>query len=142
MSISLITCRLIPLNKNPGVKPLGKDEISKRVVSKITNWVLKDLMQKAVGSLHTATGLKAGAEAAIHAMRTIFEEPSTEDVILVDANNAPNSLNRKVAFHNIQLACSSFSHILINTYRTSSRMIIMGGAEIQPPPKVQNKAII
>ena len=64
-------------------------------------------------------------------MQTIFEEPLTEGVILVDASNAFNSLNRKVALHNIHIACPSFSHMLINTYQTSSRIIIMGGAEIQ-----------
>ena len=48
-----------------------------------------------------------------------------------DRSNAFNSLNRIVALHNIQIACPSLSHILINTYRTSSRMIILGGAEMQ-----------
>ena len=103
----------------------------RRVIGKTINWVLKDDIHEATGSLQTATALKAGSEAAIHAMQTIFEEPLTEAVILIDASNGFNSLNRKVALHNIQIACPSFSHILINTYQTSSRMIIMGGAEIQ-----------
>ena len=30
-------------------------------------------------------------------MRTIFEDPTTEGIILVDASNAFNSLNRRVA---------------------------------------------
>ena len=64
-------------------------------------------------------------------MQTIFKDPLTERVILVDAGNAFHSLNREVALHNIKIACSSFTYILINTYRTSSSMIIMGGAEIQ-----------
>ena len=64
-------------------------------------------------------------------MQTIFKDPLTERVILVDTSNAFNSLNREVALHNIKVACSSFTYILINTYRTSSRIIIMGGAEIQ-----------
>ena len=64
-------------------------------------------------------------------MQTIFKDPLTERVILVDESNAFNSLNREVAPHNIKIACSSFTYILINTYRTSSRMIIMGGPEIQ-----------
>ena len=63
--------------------------------------------------------------------RTIFEDTSTEGVIPVDASSAFNSLNRKVAPHDVRVACPPFSYILINTYRISSRMIIMGGAEIQ-----------
>ena len=93
--------------------------------------LLKDDMQGATESLHTTTGLKAGAEAATNTMQTIFKDPLTELVILVDESNAFNSLNREVALHNIKIACSSFTYILINTYRTSPRMIIMGGAEIQ-----------
>ena len=65
-------------------------------------------------------------------MPTIFEDISTEGVILVDATNTFNSLNRKVALHNTQIACPSFRHILINDYRTFSRMIIIGCTEIQP----------
>ena len=40
-------------------------------------------------------------------------------------------LNRKVALHNIEIACPSLSYIAINTYQISSRIIVMGGAEIQ-----------
>ena len=63
-------------------------------------------------------------------MRTIFEDPTTEGIILVDASNAFNSLNRRVALHNIQISCP-FSRILINTYRIPSRMIILGGVALQ-----------
>ena len=42
----------------------------------------------------------------------MFEEAECEAVILVDANNAFNSLNRKVALHNIQIICPQFSTIL------------------------------
>ena len=60
-----------------------------------------------------------------------MKDSSTEAVILVDANNAFNSINRKVALHNIQVTYSSFSKIFINTYRGPSTLIILGGAEIQ-----------
>ena len=88
-------------------------------------------MQEAAGYLQTAAGLKAGAEAVIHAMWTIFEDPSTGGVTLVGASNTFNRLNQKVALHNIQIACPSFIHILISTNQTSSRMIIVVSAEIQ-----------
>ena len=71
--------------------------------------LLKDDMQGATESLQTTTGLKAGAEAATNAMQTIFKDPLTELVILVDESNAFNSLNREVALHNIKIACSSFT---------------------------------
>ena len=52
-------------------------------------------------------------------MREIFNDEQTEAVILVDASNAFNSLNRQVALHNIRIICPAFSPILINTYRES-----------------------
>ena len=51
------------------------------------------------------TGLKAGAEAEIHSMRLIFEDSSTEAIILVDVSNAFKSINRKATLHNIQVTC-------------------------------------
>ena len=80
--------------------------------------------------MQKATGLEAVAEAAIHSMQLIFEDSSTEAVILVDANNAFSSINRKIALHNVPVTFPSFSKILINSYCSPSRLIILGGAEI------------
>ena len=109
----------------------GVGEILRWIREIAINWILKSDIQEPPGPFHTATGLKAGAEAAVHLMRLIFEYSSTKGVILVDANNAFNSINRKVALHNIQVACPFFSKILINTYRSPLRLIILGGVETQ-----------
>ena len=127
---SFVACRLIPLNKNPGVRPIGVGEVLRRIVGKTIAWVQKKDIQEAAGPLQTATGLQGGAEAAIHAMKTIFEYEDTEAVILVDASNAFNSLNRQAALHNIQIICPSFATTLINTYRKPIRMILLGSQDI------------
>ena len=100
---SYVACRLIPLNKNPGIRPIGIGEILRRIIRKAICWVLNPEIQKAAGPLHASTGLKGGAEAAIHVMRDIFEAEETDGIILVDASNAFNSLNRKVALHNVNI---------------------------------------
>ena len=122
--------RLIPLNKNPGVRPIGVGEVLRRIVGKMIAWSLTDEIQNAAGPLQVSSGLKGGAEAAIHAMRCIFEAVSTDAVILVDASNAFNSLNRQAALHNIQYTCPPFALSLINTYRYPSRLFVSGGKEI------------
>ena len=125
-----VSCRLIPLNKDPGIRPIGVGEVLRRIVGKSISWCLKDEIQEAAGPLQMSSGLEGGSEAAIHAMRNIFETESADGVILVDASNAFNSMNRTVALHNIQYICPPLAVVLINTYRRPSRLILPGGKEI------------
>ena len=62
-------------------------------------------------------------EATVHAVRTAFE---SEAVLLVDASNAFNFLNRQVALHNIRRLCPLLATILINTYRAPTELIVDG----------------
>ena len=58
-----------------------------------------------------------GCQAAVHALNALFDPANTEAVILVDASNVFNDLNRQVALRNIQYQCPVMSKLLINTYR-------------------------
>ena len=128
---AFICCRLVPLDKQPGIRPIGIGEVMRRIIGKSIGWTIKKDLMETAGPLQAAGGAKGGAEAAIHAMRNIFEDKNTDAVILVDASNAFNSLNRQVALHNVQRTCPAFANILINTYRMSSRLAVSGGAEIK-----------
>lgn len=75
-------------------------------------------------------GQEGGVEAAIHAMDELFHHDEVEAVLLVDASNAFNSLNRNSALHNMQYICPSLSIILRNTYQAPVRMFVPGGGEI------------
>ena len=119
-------CRLIALDKNPGVRPIGICETVRRIVSKAVLYVIKDDIQHATGSIQLCAGQIAGIEAAIHATCLQFSSPDTEGVLLVDASNAFNSLNRQTALHNIQVLCPAIATILINTYRDSSQLFMDG----------------
>ena len=121
---------LIPLDKWPGIRPVGVGEISRRIIGKSILWTLKKDIQEAAGPLQTCSGLNAGSEAAIHAMKEIFNDEETDGIIPVDASNAFNNMNRLVALHNIRVTCPAISTILINMYRISTRLFIAGGGEI------------
>ena len=54
----------------------------------------------------------------------------TKGTLLVDAENAFNSLNRRAALHNVSVLCPPLKQILVNTYRAPVRMIIAGSGEI------------
>ena len=59
-------------------------------------------------------------------MKEIFHADSTDGVIFVDAFNAFNNLNRRVALVNIQYLCPAVSKILINCYRDSANLYVGG----------------
>ena len=93
--------------------------------------ILKQDVIDASGSLQVCAGLKCGSEAAIHAMRKMFEADGNEAVLLIDASNAFNSLNRSAALHNIRILCPTLATFAINTYREPARLFIIGGKEIK-----------
>ena len=126
----LTSCRLIPLNKNPGIRPIGVGEVLRRIMGKAVSWSFKSEIREAAGPLQTCASHGAGAEAAIHGMRELFEEEEAEAVLLINASNAFNSMNRMVGLHNIRIQCPYLSKYLINTYRQQSRLFITGGGEI------------
>ena len=125
-----VACRLIPLNKNPGIRPIGVGEVMRRIVGKTISFVFQLCIQEAAGPLQVSAGQKGGCEAAIHSMREIFSEEGCDGVILVDASNAFNRLNRRVALHNIQIIVPLFAPVLIDTYRVPSRLFVTGGGEM------------
>ena len=83
-------------------------------------------VQNAVCTIQLCAGQDAGCEAAVHAMERIFADEDTEAMILVDASNAFNCLNRQVILHNCEMVCPALSHILINTYRNNSQLFVDG----------------
>ena len=123
----LVACRLIPLAKKPsGIRPIGVGETLRRLMGKTVSWVLNEEIKSAAGPLQTCANHGAGAEAAIHGMREIYENESTEAVLLIDASNAFNCLNRAAAIHNIQILCPRVATYIINTYREPSRLFVSG----------------
>ena len=92
--------------------------------------MLKKDIKRAAGVTQLCAGQEGGAEAAIHAMLEIFELDDTDAVLLVDAKNAFNTLNRRAALHNIRTICPPFATILINWYRAPARLFVAGGMEL------------
>ena len=53
-------------------------------------------------------------------------------VLLTDAENAFNSINRKVTLHNLKFICPIIAIDIINCYATPSRLFTVGGEKILP----------
>ena len=71
-------------------------------------------------------GHESGAEAAIHAKSGFFKEEECHGILLVDATNAFNALNRRVMLRNVQVLCPSVSVIVINFYRQPASLYVHG----------------
>ena len=123
-------CRLIPLDKNPGVRPIGVGEVLWRIIGKAILSVIKPEILSSAGNLQLCAGQAGGCEAAVHAMSDIFEEEETDALLLVDADNAFNSLNRRVLLHIIQYLCPPIAIYIRNCYSVQSRLFVLGGTEI------------
>ena len=65
-------------------------------------------------------GRKAGSEAVVHAMKELFEREESKAVLLDDAANAFNTVNRQVLLNNIAITCptiATFVEIVIRHQR-------------------------
>ena len=69
-------------------------------------------------------GQNCGIEHAINAPRKAYESPEVEGVLLIDAQNAFNSLNRELALKNIDILCPSLSQAIRNSYSTPTDLFI------------------
>ena len=128
---SLLACRLIPLDKCPGLRPIAIGEVLRRIVGKAVIRIMKPRIMESVGDLQMCGGQKAGCEAAIHALRMVFDEDDCDGILLVDADNAFNRINRQVLLHNIKIVCPELAIFVINTYKKKARLFMSGGKEIK-----------
>ena len=122
----LVSCHLIPLDKKPGVRPNGICETVRRIIGKAILSIAKSDILNAAGPLQLCAGQLSGVESATHAMQTLFDDPNTDAILLVDASNAFNTLNRQVALANISVNCPAILPVLANTYRQPS-FLFFGG---------------
>ena len=88
----------------------------------------KGVLQVA-GSLQLWGGQDAGSEAAIHAMHDVFNDDKMEGILLIDAENAFNSVNRKVMLHNLKFICPVIATYISNCYMCPAGLFIIGGGE-------------
>ena len=119
-------CRLIALYKSPGIRPIGVGETSRRIIGKAILSALMLDIQESAGSLQLCAGQQAVCEAAVHAMRQLFNDDDLHAVLLVDATNAFNTLNRLAALLNIHSLCPLLAKILTNTYMSDVQLYIDG----------------
>ena len=68
------SCRLILLDKNPGIRPISVGVVLRRIVGKTNARFLKEEIKEAAGPIQVCAGHSAGSETAIDAMSQVFVE--------------------------------------------------------------------
>ena len=75
----------------------------------------------AVGSLQVCAGQEAEWNSFVHAIHEIHEDQLSEAVLLVDASNAFNTINRNAFLHNNTIICPPLARYVRNCYYADTR---------------------
>lgn len=130
---ALVASRLIALDKCPGVRPIGIGETLRRIIGKTICQVTRLDAALVCGSDQLCAGLQAGIEGAIHAMTSLYDtnhaQPSGWGVLMVDASNAFNCLNRAAMLLHARVLWPRCARFLFNTYRGWSVLVMRGCSE-------------
>lgn len=125
---ALMSSRLVALDKCPGVRPIGIGECLRRILSKCMILATGSEVTEACGQWQLCSGLNCGIEGAIHAMNDTFVKkchPGSEwGMLLVDANNAFNSVNRQLALWQARIYWPHCARFLYNTYNGHAELVI------------------
>ena len=106
-------------------------EVLKIIAGKVAVSVLKNEVIDYTGSLQVCEGQKTGIEAAVHSFNSIYNDENNDAVLLADASNTINSLNREVFSHNISYICPAISAFVKKCYNPPSKLLIIGGKELK-----------
>ena len=110
-------------------------------MTKTALYVIRDDIQAAAGPHQLCAGQIVGTEAAVHVVRSVFNHNDSDVILLVDATNVFNSLNRSVALHNIQQLCPPLARILINTYHSPASLFVCGDTILSEEGTTQGKPL-
>ena len=73
---------------------------------------------------------RSGCEAAIHAMRIMFQHENLDAIILVDVAKTFSNLNRKSLPHNIKFICPGIAAYVKKCYSVPARLFVSGGLKL------------
>ena len=69
-------------------------------------------------------------EAGVYALSSILSEDDSDVILLLDADNVFNRVNRNVMLNKILMICPVIAIYAINLYTQETRLLILGGEEI------------
>ena len=110
------------LDKCPDVRHLGIDEIIRRITGRIIVDCINRDLTSLVENMQLRLGQKCNIEHAIHLLRHSFDDPENEAILLIDAKNSYNVLNRQTELQNVKALFSSLHVALQISYNHPSHL--------------------
>ena len=107
------------LDKCPGVRPIGVGKTLRRIAGKTVCTLTRCDLEDIYGTSQLCGGVCSGIKGAIHTVCDLFNEHQEEGwgVLLIDASNAFNNINRQAVLWNFRVLWPTCSLFLFNTYR-------------------------
>ena len=112
------------LDKCPGVRLFGNGEVMRRITGRIIADCIRQDLTSLGENLPLCFGQQCGIEPAIHSLRHSFDDPENEAILLIDAENPFNVLDRRTALENVKALFPSLHVALQNSYSHPSHLYI------------------
>ena len=87
---AFLACKLIFVDKNPEARPIGIGEGIGRILGRVVMTTFRRNILENASDLQLCKGHRAGCEAAVHSLSSIFSEDDIDAILLVDADNTFN----------------------------------------------------
>jgi len=124
---AFLAARLIPLDKKPGVRPIAVGEVFRRLIGKAVMSIIEQDVRIATAPIQVCVGVPSACEVSVALLQHRFADPDCDGVLLVDASNAFNAMNRQAALNNIPIVCPAAGQIFRNTYQENISLFVAGG---------------
>ena len=106
---------------------MGVGENLRRLILRVIGMTTKEEVTEGAGSAQVCAGHSSACEAAAHSVQDRFERPETEVLLLVDASNAFNRMNRAQALRNVRELAPTLGTAARNVYGAPSRVFLSDG---------------
>lgn len=128
---ALLACRMVALDKCPGVRRIGVRGNSKEDFRQDCSVMRCDL-EDVCGTSQLCGGVRSGIEGDVHTIFDLVNEHNDDgwSVFLIDASNAFNSINRRAALWNSRVLWPNCSLFLFNCYRGWTPIVFTDSAEV------------